>query len=147
MSTILIEKSSKPIIKAKSTDNNVYLVHGKCYDSNISPIYHGCPTPCNGCGTCSLSDTSCPTWLSVPMFSLLLQLKYSLIYRRHPVDSRCLTPRDGHSIFSLLDNLHPIRPSVPMFFLFIMFHLSFFQIYFHSYLAYLISDISQGTCI
>jgi hypothetical protein len=28
-----------------------------------------------------------------------------------------------------------------MLFLFIMFHLSFFQIYFHSYLAYLISDI------
>ena len=29
-----------------------------------------------------------------------------------------------------------------------MFHLSFFQIYFHSYLAYLISNISQGiSCI
>ena len=30
---------------------------------------------------------------------------------------------------------------------FITFHLSFFQIYSHSYLAYLISDISRGTCI
>ena len=30
---------------------------------------------------------------------------------------------------------------------FITFHLSFFQIHFHSYLAYLISDISRGTCI
>ena len=29
---------------------------------------------------------------------------------------------------------------------FITFHLSFFQICFHSYLAYLISDISRGTC-
>ena len=33
-------------------------------------------TPCDGCGICSLSDTSCPTQLSVPMFSLLLQLSY-----------------------------------------------------------------------
>ena len=30
-------------------------------------------TPCDGCGICSLSDTSCPTQLSVP---LLLQLSY-----------------------------------------------------------------------
>ena len=67
-----------------------------CYDSNTSLIYHGCPTPCDGC-----------------------------------------------SIFSLSDNSHPIQLSVLMFFLFIMFHPSFFQIYFRSYLAYLISDISQ----
>ena len=53
----------------------------------------------------------------------------------------------GNAGFSLSDNSHPIRPSVLMFFLFKMFHLSFFQIYPHSYLAYLIGDISQGTCI
>ena len=71
----------------------------------------------------------------------------SLIYHGCPVDSGCPTPHDGCSVFSLSDNLHPIQLSVSMFFLFIMFHLSFFQIYFHSYLAYLISDISRGTCI
>ena len=36
----------------------------------------GCPTLCDGCSVFALSDTSHPTWASVPMFSFLLQLKY-----------------------------------------------------------------------
>ena len=68
------------------------------------------------------------------VFLFLLWLKYC----GHP------TLHNGHGVFSLLDNLCPIRQSV---FPFITSHLSFFQIYFHSYLAYLISDISWGTCI
>ena len=95
----------------------------------------------------ALSDTSHPTRPSVPMFSFLLWLKYfSDILRmsgRTPDIRLCAMAaaffhyRTTRAQFSWVFRCFP----------FITFHLSFFQIYFHSYLAYLISDISWGTCI
>ena len=49
--------------------------------------------------------------------------------------------------FFIIGQLAPNSAECSDVFPFITFHLSFFQIYFHSYLAYLISDISRGICI
>ena len=53
--------------------SQVFLCFPFCYNSNISPIYRGCPvdsgcpTPCDGHGVFSLSDNLHPIQLSVPM--------------------------------------------------------------------------------
>ena len=128
---------------------NTILTSQNCYDSNISPIYHGHPVGLWMMAVAFVHFRTPHAQLSQVFlrFPFCYNSNISLIYRGCPVDSGCPTPCDGHGVFSLSDNLHPIQLSVPMPFLFIMFHLSFFQIYFHSYLAYLIGDISRGTCI
>ena len=102
----------------------------------------GRPTLRNGHGIFfALSDNSCPTRPSVLMFSLFVTIQIFLWYT---ADVRLCAMAVGF--------LH-YRTTRAQFgwvfwcFPFITFHLSFFQIYFHSYLAYLISDISWGTCI
>ena len=141
----------------------------------------------------ALSDTSHPTWASVPMFSFLLQLQYfsdipqtssrtpdiqlcamgqwpwcfciirqltpnsaecsnvflfcynsniSLIYCRRPVGLWMSDSAQWPWHFFIIGQLAPNLAECSNVFPFITFHLSFFQIYFLNYLAYLISDIS-----
>ena len=55
----------------------VFLCFPFCYNSNISLIYCGCPTSCDGCGIFSLLDNSCPIRPSVPMFFLFIRFHLS----------------------------------------------------------------------
>ena len=113
----------------------------------------GCPTPCDGCSVvrwmrrCALSDTLHPTRPSVPMFSFLLRLKYFSDIPRTSSQLRMSDSAQWPRHFFIIGQLAPNSAECSDVFPFITFHLSFFQIYFHSYLDYLISDISRGTCI
>ena len=112
------------------------------YSSDIPQMFRsdsGCPTPCDGCGILYCRTPHTQLGWVFRCFPFLLWLKYSLIY------CGCPTLHNGRGIFSLLDNLRQFS-WVFQCFPFITSHLSFFQIYFHSYLAYLISD-SSCTCM
>jgi hypothetical protein len=119
---------------------------GHCYDSNISLTYCGCPVGLRMSNSMqwmrhfALSDTLCPTQLSVPMFSFLLQLKYFSDTADIQLCAMAMVFFHYRTTCAQFGQVFRCFP-------FITFHLSFFQIYFHSYLAYLISDISWGTCI
>ena len=125
----------------------------QCYDSNISPTYRGCPVGLRmsnsvwGMQHFALSDTLHPTWASVPMFSFCYKSNISLISCGHPVGLRTSDSVQWPRRFCIIRQLVPNSAERSDVFPFITFHLSFFQIYFHHYLAYLISDISPGTCI
>ena len=125
----------------------------KCYDSNISPTYRGHPVGLRMSNSMrwmrrfALSDTSRPTRPSVPMFPFCYDSNVSLTYRGHPVGLRMSDSAQWLRRFFIIRQLVPNSAECSDVFPFITFHLSFFQIYFHSYLAYLISDISQGICI
>ena len=124
-----------------------------CYDSNISPTYRGRPVglrmsnSVRGMQHFALSDTLHPIWASVPMFSFCYKSNISLISCGRPVGLRTSDSVQWPRHFCIIGQLVPNSAECSDVFPFITFHLSFFQIYFHRYLAYLISDISRGTCI
>ena len=119
-----------------------------CYDLNISLTYHGrlvrlwMSNSVQWMWRFALSDTSRPTWPSVLMFSFLLRLKYfsDILWTsgRTPDVGLCTMATAFFHYRTTRTQFGRVFRCFP----FITFHLSFFQIDFHSYLAYLISDIS-----
>ena len=81
------------------------------------------------------------------VFPFYYDSNISLIYCRRPVGLRMSESAQWPRRFCIIGQLTPNSAECSDVFPFITFHFSFFQIYFHCYLAYLISDISRGTCI
>ena len=81
------------------------------------------------------------------VFPFCYDSNISLIYCGRPVGLKMSESVQWPRRFCIIGQLVPNLAECSDVFPFITFHLSFFQIYFHRYLAYLISDISRGTCI
>ena len=107
----------------------------------------GCPTPCDGCGVLHYRTPHAQLGRVFQCFPFCYDSNISLIYCRRPVRLRMSDSAQWPQCFFIIGQLAPNSVECSDVFPFITFHLSFFQIYFHSYLAYLISDISQGICI
>ena len=107
----------------------------------------GCPTPCDGCGVLHYRTPRTQLGRVFRCFPFCYDSNISPIYRGHPVGLRMSDSAQWPRRFFIIGQLAPNSAKCSDVFPFITFHLSFFQIYFHSYLAYLISDISRGTCI
>ena len=76
------------------------------------------------------------------VFPFCYDSNISLIYCRRPVGLWMSESAQWLQRFCIIGQLVPNLAECSNVFPFITFHLSFFQIYFHHYLAYLISNIS-----
>ena len=76
------------------------------------------------------------------VFPFCYNSNISLIYCGRPVGLQMSESAQWPWCFCIIRQLTPNSAECSDVFPFITFHLSFFQIYFHCYLAYLISDIS-----
>ena len=125
-----------------------------CYDSNISPTYRGHLVGLRMSDSAQWPRCFCIIGQLVPnlaersdVFPFCYDSNISLIYCRHPVGLQMSESAQWPRHFCIIGQLAPNSAECSDVFPFITFHFSFFQIYFHHYLAYLISDISRGTCI
>ena len=125
-----------------------------CYKSNISLISYGYPVGLRTSDFAQWPWHFCIIGQLVPnsakrsdVFPFCYNSSISLIYCGHPVRLRMSESAQWPRRFCIIGQLVPNLAECSDVFPFITFHLSFFQIYFHRYLAYLISDISRGTCI
>ena len=125
-----------------------------CYKSNISLISCGRLVGLRMSDSAQWPRRFCIIGQLMPnsaersdVFPFCYDSNISLIYCGRPVGLRMSESAQWPRHFCIIGQLVPNSAECSDVFPFITFHLSFFQIYFHHYLAYLISDISRGTCI